>query len=133
MNRDSILVDTNVLVALLDAKDVLHSKAVELLRELDVPLAVLDVILGEAYSVLVRRSIEKRADPKVAIRALRNLESAMTVVATELPAIHERVIEGLLKDSSLNYNDWVLFVTARDHGMKVLTLDLKLREKLATL
>lgn len=133
MNRDSILVDTNVLVALLDAKDVLHSKAVELLRELDVPLAVLDVILGETYSVLVRRSIEKRADPKVAIRALRNLESAMTVVATELPAIHERVIEGLLKDSSLNYNDWVLFVTARDHGMKVLTLDLKLREKLATL
>jgi predicted nucleic acid-binding protein len=59
-----VILDANVLVAQLDASDVLHARAVELLERLhrDGDQAVLlDVLVGEAISVLCRRSQARAA------------------------------------------------------------------------
>lgn len=69
-----IVVDANVLVGLMDEHDSLFGRATNLLERLDaqghVPL-VLDVLLGEAISVLCRRALERKANPPYLVRALR--------------------------------------------------------------
>jgi len=129
MKQSSILVDTNVLVALLDKKDLLHGEALSALERVTGPLSILDVILGETYSVLVKRSLERGFDPGVAIKALRSLESTLTVIDVRLSEIHGEVVDGLLEDASLNYNDWVLLLTAKRYGMVLLTLDKRLKSR----
>ena len=67
-----VVVDANVLVGLMDQHDSLFAQATTLLERLDaqghVPL-VLDVLLGEAISVLCRRALELKANPSDLARA----------------------------------------------------------------
>ena len=54
-----IILDTNVLVALLDSKDVYHQSAVRLMGRLEderQQFVLMDCILVELYSVIARRS-----------------------------------------------------------------------------
>src|SRR5690242_8930382 len=68
----AVVLDTNVIVALLDAGDSLHAQATELLQRMQlsrVEAELLDVLVFEALSVLTRRATErKRAPPD--LRAL---------------------------------------------------------------
>ena len=60
-----IIVDTNVLVALLDSKDVHHKNAVRLAQRLEKEgkqILLMDCILVELYSVISRRSRERGYD-----------------------------------------------------------------------
>jgi predicted nucleic acid-binding protein len=61
-----VTLDANVLVALLDAGDVHHRSALDLIRRLRAgghEPVVLDVLVGEAVSVLCRRATQRRGDP----------------------------------------------------------------------
>jgi predicted nucleic acid-binding protein len=68
-----VVIDANVLVGLLDEHDTLFPQATALLARLDseghVPL-VLDVLLGEALSVLCRRATERKTNPPDLARAI---------------------------------------------------------------
>jgi hypothetical protein len=68
-----VVIDANVLVGLLDENDSLFAQATALLARLDaeghVPI-VLDVLLGEAVSVLCRRATERKTSPPDLSRAI---------------------------------------------------------------
>lgn len=131
MRRDFILLDTSLIVALLDKKDSLHKSAIEKIQNASSnKFAILDVILGEAYSVIARRCRERKYDCENAIKVLREFESGMNIIPIQLNDLHDEVIDNLIKDSTLNYNDWVLLIFALKNGLSILTLDKKLEEKL---
>src|SRR5688572_26839552 len=61
-----IVLDTNVLVALLDGQDSLATRAEELtarMRALGHTPVLLDVVVTETVSVLARRAAERKANP----------------------------------------------------------------------
>jgi predicted nucleic acid-binding protein len=68
-----VVIDANVLVGFLDEHDSLFGRATALLDRLrsdsHVPL-LLDVLLGEALSVLCRRALERKASPPDLSRAI---------------------------------------------------------------
>ena len=131
MNKNFILLDTNVIVAFLDKKDSLHAKAVELIQNCDADLfGTLNILLGETYSVMVRRCKERKYDCSKAVETLRNFEQDLEIVKVDLENYHGRIVECLKLNFNLNYNDWLLFLYAVENGVEVLTLDKKLREAL---
>jgi predicted nucleic acid-binding protein len=68
-----VVIDANVLVGLFDEHDALHIPATALLDRIHaeghLPL-VLDVLLGEAISVLCRRALERKTNPPDLGRAI---------------------------------------------------------------
>lgn len=61
-----VVIDANVLVGLFDEHDSLHGSAIALLARLDAEghvALVVDVLLGEAISVLCRRALERKSNP----------------------------------------------------------------------
>ena len=128
MNKNFILLDTNVIVALLDKRDSLHTQAVELIQGSNADLfGTLNILLGETYSVIVRRCKERKYDCSKAVETLRNFEKDLKVIKLNLDDFHKKVVECLKLNPNLNYNDWLLLLYTVENGVKVLTLDKKLR------
>lgn len=76
------LLDTNVIIAFLDRKDSLHKTAKKLIeKDNSDTYAVLDVILGETYSVLIRRCKERKYDCSEAVETLREFERTIIVIS----------------------------------------------------
>jgi predicted nucleic acid-binding protein len=122
MAREVVL-DANVIVAQLDRADVFSDRAHALglrLRDEGAELVLLDVLVGEAVSVVCRRARERRGVPP-------NLVAALTIVRHWSQAgfirwiarESERVIGSVLDviqetGARLNFNDALLVVLQRE-------------------
>ena len=74
-----VVLDANVLVGLLDDHDVLASRSIAMLAQLRTAGArpvLLDICVGEAISVICRRSRERKFNPPDLARALARIRSA---------------------------------------------------------
>jgi predicted nucleic acid-binding protein len=117
-----VVIDANVLVGFLDEHDSLFPQATELLARLategHVPL-VLDVLLGEAVSVLCRRALERKANPPDLGRALDQARKWLD--AGEVAFVghdQERLLRAVLDviaetGGRVNVNDGLLVVLQR--------------------
>jgi predicted nucleic acid-binding protein len=114
-----IVLDANVLVALLDAGDVHHRKAHDLLGRLradgHAPV-LLDVLVGEAVSVLCRRAMQRSTDPPDVARVLRVfrewfMRGEVRVLSGELDWAWEDTLAWVDRTSgALNFNDAFIVV-----------------------
>jgi len=121
--------DTSVLLALIDEKDIWHEKAVAiknaLIQQSDAEIAIFDCVLTETISILARRIHEKRRS--IEFEPLFNhlivtypLESILWLYPL-LPAYFEEVIN-LVRTSNgeLNFNDSLIAIACRDRDIKFL-------------
>jgi predicted nucleic acid-binding protein len=125
-----IVLDTNIIVALLDKKDAHHKNAVRILEDLgDERVYVLNTNLSEIYSVIARRCRERRYDCKEALGKLRELEANINVIwIKNLQKIHAEVVDGVIESNGeLNYNDLVLLKFVKDEEAKLITFDKQLK------
>jgi predicted nucleic acid-binding protein len=128
-----IVIDTNIIVALLDDKDSHYKNAVRILEELgEERVYILNVNLAEVYSVIARRCRERRYNCKDALGKLRELEANINVIWIEdLKGTHVEIVDKVIEsEGKLNYNDAVLLKYVRDKGVKLITLDRELLREL---
>lgn len=118
-----VALDANVLVAWLDAADVLAPRATSLLDRLraeGTELVLLDIAIAEAVSVLCRRAVQRKTSPP-------DLTSALAAVRTWVERGMVRWVaregERLMADvlavieastGRLNFNDALLVVLQRE-------------------
>jgi predicted nucleic acid-binding protein len=118
-----VLVDTSFLVAQLDERDVHHAsaKAVHVrLRAEAAAYVYLDCVVNEAVTVLARRALERKVDPRPLVRQLREAIPASLLDWTggELPRLWERVLDALEDHGGrLSFNDCLLVLIAKDEGI----------------
>jgi predicted nucleic acid-binding protein len=118
-----VVLDANVIVALLYDGDVHHGRAKELADRLeasDHSLVLLDVLVYEAVSVLCRRAREKKTSPPnlgevlAAVRGWFN-DGLVRFVADEATRLVADVLD-VIQDTAgaLNFNDALLVVLERE-------------------
>jgi predicted nucleic acid-binding protein len=115
-----VLVDSSFLVAQLDARDVHHQTAKalhELFRGRDVTYIYLDCMVNEAVTVLARRAVERRVDPRPILRRLRREipADALDWTGPQLPRLWERALDTLEEHKGrLSFHDCLLVVVAAE-------------------
>ncbi len=111
--NNQVVVDTNVLVALIDSRDKWHSNAKKVVAALEtrqMSVIYLDCVINETISVLARRAEEqKRTDQFPALLdALIQLVpvDSITWVSAEVKRLYPQIVE-LVRDTSgiLNFHD----------------------------
>ncbi len=116
-----VILDANVIVAWLDEGDSQHSRANGLLDRIEEEghtVALLDVLLSEAVSVMCRRARERRHPPdlEVVLEVARRWveENAVRFVAAESEVLYETVL-GVISETRgrLNFNDALVVVLQR--------------------
>jgi predicted nucleic acid-binding protein len=131
-----VVVDANVLVGLFDDHDALHGEATALLGRLGVqghaPL-VLDVLLGEALSVLCRRAVERKSTPPDLTRAVDLARSwldrgEVAFVGRDQERLFRTVLDIVQETSGkVNINDALLVALQREGSIgDVASFDTKL-------
>ena len=132
MKESCILLDTNVIVALLDGKDSLHSQAVKLIKEAgEGRFCILEQIIAETYSVIVRRCRERGYSCREAIEKVRKVEERCILIHVDFNKYHGRILEALKEKPELNYNDWLLVLYSKENKLKLLSLDKKVLKELS--
>ncbi|HWP92379.1 MAG TPA: type II toxin-antitoxin system VapC family toxin [Thermodesulfobacteriota bacterium] len=133
--NNKIIVDTNVVVALLDVSDIHHNKALNLVLSLENDgrdLSLMDCILNEIYTVIARRSHERGYRFSEIVGKIKNeLESFEIIKAYPLVTkLHNRIIEVMVKTNGrLNYHDALISITMKDEGIEeIATFDKDFRE-----
>lgn len=126
MTTIPVVVDANVVVALVDARDKWHHQAVRLRDEIlavDASLVYFDLVVGESVSVLGRRSEEQRRSEQFA-ELLDRLAAAVpadaiTWISASMQGWHQQVLD-LCRASggSLNYNDCLIALACRELGIR---------------
>jgi predicted nucleic acid-binding protein len=131
-----VVVDANVLVGFLDEHDSLFAQATALLARLNaeghVPL-VLDIILGEAVSVLCRRAVERRTNPPDLARVIEQARTWLTrgevaFVGQDQERLMSAMFDVLEEtNGKVNVNDALLVVLQREGSIgDVASFDKKL-------
>jgi predicted nucleic acid-binding protein len=122
MAREVIL-DANVIVAQLDAADVLAARAQALgrqLREERAQLVLLDVLVGEAVSVLCRRGRERRSGRPDLLGVLTRVrrwadDGSIRWVAGQAERLLGPILDVIQEAGGrLNFNDGLLVVLQRE-------------------
>ena len=119
-----ILVDTSFLVAQLDERDVHHQTAKalhELFRKREVAYIYLDCVVNEAVTVLARRALERKIDPRPIIRRLRKEipTEMLDWTGPELPRLWERTLDTLeTYKGRLSFNDCLLVIVSQEGGIE---------------
>ena len=128
MNK--IVIDTNILVALLDNKDVHHKTAKiisQKIEENNKEIVIMDCILNEIYSVIARRCKEKGRKFSEVINKIRiKLENIDKIDAYSLlNKFHNEIVELMIKQEGLiNYHDALIIIVMRENDLKeIATLD----------
>ncbi|HZX13764.1 MAG TPA: type II toxin-antitoxin system VapC family toxin [Thermodesulfobacteriota bacterium] len=128
--NNKIVVDTNVVVALLDMRDVHHNKALNLIRRLESEekdLLLMDCILNEVYTVLARRSLERGYRFSEIVGKIKNeLESFETIRAYRfVNKIHDNIVELMVRTNGrLNYHDALMSIVMKEKGVEeIVTFD----------
>jgi predicted nucleic acid-binding protein len=125
MPTKQIVLDSNVLVALISGRDSLHAKAEMLIRacqSAEIELVYLDCVLSETLSVLGRRAEEQnRSDEFPTL--VDNLESHVPITSivwlTELSRRYYPGIVALMRQSrgELNFNDCLIALGCHELGL----------------
>ena len=125
-----IVVDTNVLVALLDSKDVHHQKAVRLAQRLENEkrqILLMDCILVELYSVIARRSRERGYDFSLIFPQIMEIEEMYDIIMAYdyRTRLHTKALNLiLLSGGALNYHDALIsLVMKRKRIKQIATFD----------
>ncbi|MBI4531726.1 MAG: type II toxin-antitoxin system VapC family toxin [Candidatus Latescibacteria bacterium] len=126
MTSDSLVVDTNVLVGLLDASDVWHSTATSLYRVLPTQKGIYcDIVINETITVLGRRMERhgRSADfPRVLDVLLQKIPSQKIVwIAQFIQPYYHEVIDTVTRfQGTVNFHDALIALYMRDNGLKYL-------------
>ena len=116
-----IVIDTSVLIGLLDPKDVWHGQAVAIKQAMQAhgaDVAVLDCVLAEAISAMARRIHEQRRTSDLNQLVSRILIDYPTDdvlwVLPDVPVLYAEVVE-LVRASGgeLNFNDALIALSCR--------------------
>lgn len=107
------VLDANVLVAWIDSADSLHTRAHDLMAQLEQDGAapvLLDILVGEAVSVLCRRLRERRqrGDLAALLAEFRRRIDPSTIqwVGAEAERMYERILDQVAAtEGRLNFND----------------------------
>ena len=119
-----------MIVALLDRKDSLHSKAVKLVEEnIGSKFCILGQIISETYSVIVRRCRERGYSCEESVEKVRMFEQRCLLIHADFNEYHDRIVEALKRNPKLNYNDWLLVLFSKEKNLKLLFLDRRLLEE----
>ncbi len=122
-----VVLDANVIVALLYAADSQHQRAEELVNRLEGQgdsVVLLDFLVFEALSVLCRRSTERKTSPpdlQAAVAAMRAWFSGAEVrfMARETERLAAEILEVVGESGgALNSNDALLVVLEREGSIE---------------
>jgi len=116
------VLDANVLVAWIDAADSLHTRAHDLMTQLEqdgTDPVLLDILVGEAVSVLCRRFRERRRTGDLAAMLAdfrRRIDrSAIMWVGSEAERLYEDILDFVaLTGGKLNFNDAFIAVLQKE-------------------
>jgi predicted nucleic acid-binding protein len=128
MANRRIVLDSNVLVALISDRDSLHAKADELIRAFQgaqVELVYLDCVMSETLSVLGRRAEEQNraAEFPALVDRLSALAPEANIVwlsANSRRLYAEVVALMRLSSGRLNFNDCLIALGCRELGLNAL-------------
>jgi len=122
------VIDTNVLVGLLDDRDKWHDVAVALRDELaksQAELVYFDCVINETISVLARRTYEQNRPEQLDV-LLNQLESLIPVsditwASEDISRLYPEIIS-LVRASSgkLNFHDALIALVCREQGVSAL-------------
>ncbi len=121
-----VVLDTSVLVGLLDSHDKWHSQAVAIrdaLQEVDAVVLFVDPVVNEVVSVLARRMEEQQRTEQFAA-ALTRLESLISPdVIAWISAFTEQLYEQVLAlvrehEGRLNFHDALIALACREMGIE---------------
>ncbi len=128
MNK--LIVDTNIIVAVVDDKDIHHNKALNLIINIEnknIPVVLMDCIVNEVYSVIARRSKQHGYSFKDAALKIDPVMSSMEVVRayTMVKSLHNSIIKMMMKyNGNLNYHDCLISLVMKEKGLtEIVTLD----------
>jgi len=123
-----MVIDTNVLVGLLDDRDKWHDVAVALRDELaksQAELVYFDCVINETISVLARRTYEQNRPEQLDV-LLNQLESLIPVsditwASEDISRLYPEIIS-LVRASSgkLNFHDALIALVCREQGVSAL-------------
>ena len=132
METPEVVIDTSVLVGLIDREDTWHDAAGTLrnaLKASQVRLVYFDCVVNEAISVLARRAKErKHVDqfPDLLERLLSQVpQESITWISVAIKRLYRQIMD-LVRDTSgdLNFHDALIASGCRDLGIKwVATFD----------
>jgi predicted nucleic acid-binding protein len=117
-----VVLDANIIVALLYEEDVHHQRANDLIDRLERQghaIALIDFLVGEAISVLCRRARERKTSPpdlRKAIAAVRGWFREGDVRASEQESLHsiDDVLDVVEETAgALNFKDALVVVLER--------------------
>jgi predicted nucleic acid-binding protein len=124
-----VVIDTNILVALVDRQDKWHASANalrEAFRAKNAGLVYFDPVINEAFSVLAKRAQEQeRSQQEISglFKTLSHLvpKEAITWVSSETQRLYEQVV-ALIHDTSgeLNFHDALIALNCRLCGIKII-------------
>jgi predicted nucleic acid-binding protein len=119
-----VVLDTNVIVALIDAHDTWHSRAValrDILEEVGAEVVYFDCVINEAVGVMGRRAEEqKRADQfQRLVERLTDLvpESSVTWIAGAAQRLFREIMNLCSRhEGALNFHDALIALACQEIG-----------------
>jgi len=125
-----LVIDTNIIVAIVDNKDVHHKKALSLvlnIEERNIPIVLMDCVINEIYSVIARRSNQRGYSFKDAVMKMEMVISSIEIMRAYslVKTLHENIIRMMIKsDGKMNYHDCLISLVMKEKGLPdILTLD----------
>lgn len=123
-----VVIDTNVLVGLLDRGDHWHNAAVsirEALKEACAEIIYLDCVLTEVISILARRTFEQRRREQfdTLLNQLLNLipDRDIIWVTGEIQRLYQPVVELVRRSGGeLNFHDALIATYCREQNISIL-------------
>ena len=128
MTTNLAVVDSNILIALVDRQDKWHLHATELLGKLNtsqINIVYFDCVLNETISVLARRSEEqKRFEqfPDLLDQLSKQVpEGLITWISGETKRLYREILELIrTTNAALNFNDALIALVCRELEIKTL-------------
>ena len=121
-----VVLDTNVIVGLLDAKDLWRVPALELraaLKAHHFEPVIFDCVLSEVVSIVARRLHEKRRVAQLAdlLDQLQTQFPSRSIVwlYPDLPKLYDKVVDMVKQsDGELNFNDALIALSCQLRGFE---------------
>ena len=126
MENPKVVIDTSVLVGLIDSQDTWHNSAWDLrnaLKDVQARLVYFDCVVNETVSVLARRAKERKyvdQFPELLDRVSSHVpEKSITWISIAIMRNYSQIID-LVRDTSgeLNFHDALIFLGCRDLGVR---------------
>jgi hypothetical protein len=123
-----VVIDTNLLVGLLDERDKWHSTATAIrdaLHSNGAKVVYFDCVLNETVSVLARRTHEQNR-PEDLDSLLSQLDTwiptnRITWVSLEIPRLYEQILQLIRRsDGELNFHDALIALVCREQDVSTI-------------